>query len=70
MNNLAFIETKENVNKHIDIKTFDNKKKKKLFGTPFKLSHDKDIFSKNVLAIEKRKPKIAKNKPIYLVLSI
>ena len=69
MNNSVFDKTMENVRKNIDIKTCNNRKKKKLFGVSTKLSYNK-TFSENLLAIQMKKTQILMNKPVYSGLSI
>ena len=69
MNNAVFEKTMENVRKHRDIKlATTDKRRNKLVSDPN--YYTIKCFSKNLVAIEMKNPKIKINKPIYLGLSI
>ena len=69
MNNSVFGKTMENVKKHRDIKLVTtNEKRNKLVSEPN--YHTRKRFSENLFAIEMKKTKVKRNKPIYLGMSI
>ena len=69
MNNAVFGKTMENVRKH-RCKTYQNRKKKKLYGVRTKLSHYKGFHRKSISNRIEKKTEILMNKPAYLGLSI
>ena len=69
MNNSVFGKTMENVRKHRDIKLVTTEKMRlKLVSEPN--YHTTKHFSENLIAIEIKKRKIKRNKPIYFGTSI
>ena len=69
MNNSVFGKTMENVRKHRDIKLVTtDKKRNELASEPN--YHTTKHFPDNLMAIEIKKTKLKKNKPIYLGMSI
>ena len=68
MNNSVFGKTMENVRKHRDIKLVTtDKKRNQLVSEPN--YHAIKGFSENLVAIEMKKTKVKRNKPVYLDLS-
>ena len=68
MNNAAFGKTIENLRNHRDIKLVrTNRKRNYLISEPN--HHTTKRFSKNLLAIQRKKRKVRMNKPVYLGLS-
>ena len=68
-NNAVFRKTMENVRKHRDIKLVTtDRRRNPLVSEPN--YHRTTYFSENLLAIEMKKTKVKKNKPIYLSMSI
>ena len=64
MNNAVFGKTMENVRKHRDIKLVTtDKRRNQLVSEPN--YHTTKYFSENLLAIEMKKTKVKKNKPVY-----
>ena len=69
MNNSVFGKTMENVRMHRDIKLVTTEKRRiKLVSEPY--YHTTKQFSENLLAIEMKKAKVKRNKPLYLEMSI
>ena len=69
MNNSVFGKAMENVRKHRDIKPVTTEEKRiKLVSEPN--YHTTKQFSENLLAMEMKKTKVKKNKPVYLGMSI
>ena len=69
MNNSVFGKAMENVRKHSDIKLVTaDKRRNQLVSEPN--YHTAKWFSENLLAIEMKKIKVKRNKPVYLGLSI
>ena len=69
MNNSVFGKTMENVRNHIDIKLVtSDKRRKRLVSEPNYHSHKN--FSKHLMAIEMKKARVKKTKPLYLGMSI
>ena len=64
MNNSVFGKTMENVRKHRDIKLVTTDEKRN------KLVSEPNYHTTNLLAIEMKKAKVKKNKPVYLGMSI
>ena len=68
MNNAAFGKTIENLRNHRDIKLVrTNRKRNYLISEPN--HHTTKRFSKNLLAVQRKKRKVRMNKPVYLGLS-
>ena len=70
MSNAVFGKTMENVRKHRDIKTYSNRKEKKLFNIRTKLSLYEIFHRKFISNRNEKKSQILMNKPVYLRLSI
>ena len=69
MSNAVFGKTMENIRKHRDIKLVTaDKKRNKLVSEPN--YHTMNYISEDLSIIERNKPKVKMNKPIYLGLSI
>ena len=69
MNNSGYGKTMENERKHRDIKLVTTEEKRiKLVSEPN--YHTTKQFSENLLAMEMKKTKVKKNKPVYLGMSI
>ena len=69
MNNPVFVKTMENVRKHRDIKlVITDKRRNQLVSEPN--YHTTKWFSEKLLAIEMKKTKVKRNRPVYLGLSI
>ena len=67
MNNAIFGRAMENVRKHRDIKLVSTERRRNyLVSEPN--YHTTMFFTKNLLAIEMKKPEILTNKPVYLRL--
>ena len=68
MNNSVFGNTMENVWKHRDIRLVVEVRRNRLVSKPN--YHSTKYFSEKLLAIQMKKRKVRKNKPLYLGLSI
>ena len=69
MNNSVFGKTMENIRNHRDIKLVtSDKRRKRLVSEPNYHSHKN--FSDNLMAIEMKKTRIKRTKPLYLGMSI
>ena len=68
MNNVVFGKTKENVRTHRDITLVTtDKRRNQLVSEPN--YHTTRYFSEKLLAVEMKKTKVKRNKPVYLGMS-